>query len=174
MRESGILAATNTSAGFILPCSAVSPTASCVKRVLLIAGLLALAVPASAQTSTTIAPGGLRAEARLGVASYYAASLHGRRTASGERYDHGALTAAHRSLPFGTLLRVTHERTGRSVLVRVNDRGPFTRGRVLDLSGAAADRLRMRGRGTLRVSYEIVDPESVSSRQDPPRNSRPM
>ena len=130
--------------------------------------LALLAAPSLAQT---IAPGGGRAQARLarsGVASYYAASLHGNRTANGERYNHQALTAAHRSLPFGTLLRVTAPRTGRRVLVRVNDRGPFVRGRQLDLSGAAADRLAMRRRGTARVTFQIVDPDSLPSRRPPP------
>ncbi|MDT0632772.1 septal ring lytic transglycosylase RlpA family protein [Rubrivirga sp. S365] len=141
-------------------------------RLLLLAVLFA-AAPALAQSSGPIAPGGARAEAqrsqaKRGVASYYAASLHGRRTANGERYNRTALTAAHRTLPFGTLLRVTAPRTGKAVLVRVNDRGPFTGGRVLDLSGAAADRLRMRQRGTLRVRYEVVDPDALPSRQAPP------
>ena len=126
-----------------------------------------MAAPAQAQR---IAPGGKRAEARVqsGIASYYARSLHGNRTANGERYNHGAMTVAHKSLPFGTLLRVRSQHSGRAVLVRVNDRGPFIRGRVLDLSGAAADRLRMKGRGTARVSYEIVDPATLPSRQAPP------
>lgn len=117
-----------------------------------------------------ITPGGRRAERRLhsGVASFYARSLHGRRTANGERYNHQALTAAHRSLPFGTLLRVENTRTGRRVLLRVNDRGPFVRGRVLDVSGAAAGRLGMRGAGTARVTYEIVRPSSLPSRRPPP------
>ena len=143
---------------------------------LLAASALLLAAPALAQSSDPVAPGGRRSEvrrnaARPGVASYYAASLHGRRTASGERYNRTALTAAHRSLPFGTLLRVKAPRTGRAVLVRVNDRGPFVRGRALDLSGAAADRLRMRSRGTLRVTYEVVDPATLPSRQAPPPRS---
>ena len=149
---------------------AVQPTVSCVKRLLF---LFALAVglastPAQAQR---IAPGGKRAEARVqsGVASYYARSLHGNRTANGERYNHRALTVAHRSLPFGTLLRVTSRHSGRAVLVRVNDRGPFVHGRVLDLSGAAAERLRMKGRGTARVSYQVVNPATLPSRQAPPR-----
>ena len=117
-----------------------------------------------------ITPGGRRAERRFkyGVASYYARSLHGRRTASGERYDHGAMTVAHKSLPFGTLLRIEDTRTKRRILVRVNDRGPFIRGRVLDLSGAAADRLQMRRRGTARVAYEIVDRASLPSLKTPP------
>ena len=138
-----------------------------------LAALAALALPGVAQQSGPIAPGGARAEsrraaARTGVASYYHASLHGHRTANGERYNHDALTAAHRSLPFGTLLRVTSAHNGRRVLVRVNDRGPFVRGRQLDLSGAAADRLRMRARGTHRVRFEVVDPAALPSRQAPP------
>ena len=137
----------------------------------LVLGLAVLAVPSLAQPAQPIVPGGGRAQAkaaRTGVASYYAASLHGNRTANGERYNHGALTAAHRSLPFGTLLRVTAPRTGRRVLVRVNDRGPFVRGRQLDLSGAAADRLAMRRRGTARVTFQIVNPDSLPSRRPPP------
>ena len=119
----------------------------------------------------TISPGGRRAErrrAQRGVASFYARSLHGRKTASGEPYDHYALTVAHKTLPFGTLLRVTDRRSGRAVLVRVNDRGPFIRGRELDLSGAAADRLQMRSRGTASVAFEIVDPEALPSRRPAP------
>ena len=140
-----------------------------MKRLVFVLALLAL--PTLAQQAGPITPGGRRAEARAarsGVASFYAASLHGRRTASGERYNRNALTAAHRSLPFGTLLRVRSTHNDRRVLVRVNDRGPFVRGRQLDLSGAAADRLAMRRRGTQRVRFEIVDPSTLPSRQDPP------
>jgi len=142
-----------------------------MKRLLLLAGLL-MAGTALAQQAPFLTPGGGRAEsrraARSGVASYYAASLHGHRTANGERYDHHALTVAHRSLPFGTLLRVTSTRSGRRVLVRVNDRGPFVAGRQLDLSGAAADRLGMRRTGTARVTFEVVDPAMLPSHQAPP------
>ncbi len=140
-----------------------------MKRLVLV--LSVLAVPSLAQQAA-ITPGGGRAQAKLdrsGVASFYAASLHGNRTANGERYNHGAMTAAHRSLPFGTLLRVSSVRNGRRVLVRVNDRGPFVRGRQLDLSGAAADRLAMRRRGTQRVQFEVVSPDSLPSRRPPPR-----
>ena len=161
---------------------AVPPPISPVSRRFLIAlgALVALTLPpapsaAQAPASPSvraeaITPGGRRAERRLarGVASYYARSLHGNRTANGERYNHHAMTVAHRSLPFGTLLRVRVPSTGRRVLVRVNDRGPFVHGRTLDLSGAAADRLRMRGRGTARVAYEIVDPATLPSRTPPP------
>ena len=73
-----------------------------------------------------------------GVASWYGPGFQGRRTASGERFNTNALTAAHRSLPFGSRVRVTNEQTGRSVVVRINDRGPFAHGRVIDLSKASA------------------------------------
>ena len=125
---------------------------------------------ALAQRAQRLTPGGPRAAARVehGVASRYGQSLEGRRTANGERYDHDALTAAHRTLPFGTLLRVTNERNGRVVLVRVNDRGPFVRGRTLDLSGAAARGLGFYRRGLTSVRYEVVDPAALPSRQPPP------
>ena len=89
-----------------------------------------------------------------GVAAYYDTNYHGR-TAAGETYDPRKFTAAHRTLPFGTRLKVTDRRTGRSVEVTVNDRGPFTRGRVLDLSLAAAKQLRMLGRGLVRVTADV-------------------
>ena len=147
------------------PASAVPPSDSYVSRILLLAALAAsLAAPAAAQTVT---PGGRRAEARRGVASFYAASLHGRRTASGDRYDRGAFTAAHRTLAFGTVLRVTNERNGRVVYLRVNDRGPFHRARVLDVSGAAADYLQMRGAGTARITFEIVPRDEAPARMGP-------
>ena len=85
-----------------------------------------------------------------GLASYYSKNYHGR-VAAGGRYDPHQYTAAHRNLPFGTHLRVTNPRTKRSVTVVVNDRGPFIRGRVLDLSFAAAQALHMMGPGVVRV-----------------------
>ena len=78
-------------------------------------------------------------EIARGQASWYGGKFHGRRTASGERFDMNALTAAHPSLPFGTRVRVRNPRNGREVLVRINDRGPFTGGRIIDLSRAAAE-----------------------------------
>ncbi len=89
-----------------------------------------------------------------GLASYYGKDYHGR-LATGGHYDPRKFTAAHRSLPFGTHLRVTNPRTKRSVTVVVNDRGPFIRGRVLDLSFAAAQALHMTGRGVTRVVAEV-------------------
>jgi rare lipoprotein A len=90
-------------------------------------------------------------ELERGQASWYAPRFHGRRTASGERYDERALTAAHKTLPFGTLVRVRSLVTGKEVEVRVNDRGPFRRGRVIDLSRAAAEALGMMGLGVKQV-----------------------
>jgi rare lipoprotein A len=92
-----------------------------------------------------------------GRASYYSDRLEGRPTASGEPYRGGGLTAAHRTLPFGSRLRVTNLANGRTVVVRVNDRGPFARRRVLDLSRAAAGRLGMLAQGHARVRLELLD-----------------
>ncbi|MEX2356591.1 MAG: septal ring lytic transglycosylase RlpA family protein [Thermaerobacterales bacterium] len=89
-------------------------------------------------------------------ASWYGPGFHGRLTANGERYDQYQLTAAHRTLPFGTILRVIDEVTGRQVLVRVNDRGPFIRGRQLDLSFGAAQAIGLRSRGVGPVLVELV------------------
>lgn len=92
----------------------------------------------SLATGLSIVASSVVASAQCGKASWYA--LHSR-TASGERMNPSALTAAHRTLPFGTRLLVTNQRNGKSVVVRINDRGPFVRGRVLDLSKGAAQRL---------------------------------
>jgi rare lipoprotein A len=86
-----------------------------------------------------------------GIASYYGAKFQGRKTASGERFNNSAMTAAHRSAPFGSQIRVTNLSNGRSVVVRVNDRGPWVRGRIVDVSGVAARQLGMTGRGLTRV-----------------------
>jgi len=90
--------------------------------------------------------------ASYGIASYYS----GTRTASGEKFDGKELTAAHRTLPFGTRLLVTNVKTGRSVTVRVNDRGPFVPGRVVDVSHAAAEKLGMVGAGLAKVKVDVV------------------
>jgi rare lipoprotein A len=91
-----------------------------------------------------------------GTASYYGNELAGNRTSSGERFNPAGLTCAHRSLPLGTRVRVTNLTNGRSVIVRVNDRGPFTRGRILDVSLAAAREIAMIGPGSARVRIEVV------------------
>lgn len=88
-----------------------------------------------------------------GMASYY---WQGTRTASGARFNPNGLTAAHRTLPFGTRVRVTNHSNGRSVTVTINDRGPFIKGRVIDLSRGAAQVIGMTGAGVARVSYSVV------------------
>jgi rare lipoprotein A len=95
--------------------------------------------------------------ASSGVASYYAHKYHGRTTASGERFDMHAMTAAHRTLPFGTRVRVTNRDNGKSVVVRINDRGPFVKGRVIDLSLAAAKKLGMVDAGLAQVELRPID-----------------
>ena len=91
-----------------------------------------------------------------GLASWYGPKFHGRRTASGEVFDMHAFTAAHRSLPFGSLVRVTRLDTCAEVVVRINDRGPFTKERILDLSYAAALKLDLVRAGTARVRIEVI------------------
>ena len=99
-----------------------------------------------------------KSEAVVGLASYYAAKFHGKRTASGERFSSKQLTAAHPTLPFGTLLKVTNLRNMKFVIVRVNDRGPHVRGRMVDLSRAAAEHLGITRTGVARVALEILKP----------------
>ncbi len=93
---------------------------------------------------------------QYGNASWYGGKFHGRTTASGERFNKYEFTAAHKKLPFGTILRVTNLRNGKDVYVRINDRGPFIKGRVLDLSLASAEALHFNRRGVIRVKIEIV------------------
>lgn len=94
---------------------------------------------------------------QYGQASWYGPGFHGRRTASGEVYDQMALTAAHPTLPFGTMVRVTNLATGRSVVVRINDRGPFSRERTIDLSRGAARKLGMENAGISWVKIEALE-----------------
>lgn len=95
--------------------------------------------------------------AETGKASWYGKAHQGKRTASGERFDMHALTAAHRTLPFGTIVRVTDLKNGRSVNVRINDRGPFHHDRIIDLSYEAARKLGFVERGTARVEVVVVE-----------------
>jgi rare lipoprotein A len=105
----------------------------------------------------------------IGVASWYGEEFHGRPTSSREVYDMNDLTAAHRTLPFGTYVMVTNLENDRSVVVRVNDRGPFVKGRIIDLSFAAARVLGLVGPGTARVRLEVLrgfkDPEAPGRRE---------
>jgi rare lipoprotein A len=97
--------------------------------------------------------------AQRGVASFYAEAFHGRTTANGETFDMNAMTCAHKTLPFGTILRVTNLDNDRDVTVRVNDRGPYISGRIIDLSKGAARSIDMIDSGTANVLIEVVGSE---------------
>jgi len=113
---------------------------------------LALAAPAAAADEAEAS-----ADLGSGTASYFSREMAGNRTANGERCDPDSLTAAHRTAPFGSRIRVTSLSTGKSVIVRVNDRGPFSGGRVIDLSHAAAREIGMHRTGTAKVSLALLD-----------------
>ncbi len=116
--------------------------------------MLRTVLAAAVLAAPVLAPLPASAFSQIGLASYYGPELHGRRTASGERFNQHGLTAAHRSAPFGSRLKVTNLLNGRSVVVRVNDRGPFIRGRVIDVSAGAARQIGFHGRGVTRVKVE--------------------
>jgi rare lipoprotein A len=103
---------------------------------------------------------------QTGKASWYGDAHHGKKTASGEVYDMAQLTAAHRTLPIGTRVRVTNVANGRSVVVRINDRGPFRDGRIIDLSRAAARELGPLGVGVFTVRLEVL--EDAAAEPAPP------
>ena len=103
-----------------------------------------------------------------GVASWYGADFHGKATANGERYDMDAFTAAHRTLPMPTVVRVTNLENGRSIKLRVNDRGPYARGRIIDVSNRAAKLLGFSGKGTARVRVQFEGRAEVGA--SPPQN----
>ena len=98
-----------------------------------------------------------------GLASWYGAKHHGKRTASGEIFDQKKFTAAHRTLPWGSIVKVTNLDNGKSVEVRINDRGPFTKGRIIDLSRAAAKALGMLESGVSPVRMELLSPREISN-----------
>jgi peptidoglycan lytic transglycosylase len=98
---------------------------------------------------------------QVGVASYYAEKFENHKTADGERFKSDGYTAAHRTLPLGTMVRVTNLENQRSVVVRINDRGPFARKRIIDLSRAAARALGIRNQGLMRVRVEVVSEEAA-------------
>ncbi|WP_114520228.1 septal ring lytic transglycosylase RlpA family protein [Altererythrobacter sp. ZODW24] len=125
----------------------------------------ASAVAADAVDITTITPPievapkpevGVRRTLGTGVASYYGKRFAGRKTANGERFNPRHMTAAHKTLPFGSKVRVTNPRNGKSVIVRINDRGPFIRGRHIDLSRAAAERIGLIQRGHGKVEMALL------------------
>jgi rare lipoprotein A len=92
-----------------------------------------------------------------GMASYYGNEFHGRKTANGERFDQGKLTAAHRTMPFGTRVKVTNTQNGRSVVVRINDRGPFAKGRIIDLSSSAFKSIASINAGVVPVRVQVIE-----------------
>lgn len=118
-------------------------------------GLMLIGGLDSCSSKQAMAPKGKPALKTVGMASYYGKKFHRRRTASGERFNMYKLTAAHRTLPFGTIVRITHLENRRSVTVRINDRGPFTKGRIIDLSYAAAKELKMLSEGVAKVKIRI-------------------
>ena len=114
-------------------------------------------VPSAAQAMETAQDKQAKVLQRLqGTASWYGPGFHGRKTANGERFDSQGLTAAHRSLPFGTRVRVTNLNNGRAVVVRINDRGPFIGNRIIDLSAGAARSIGMLQSGLAPVQLDIL------------------
>lgn len=122
------------------------------KRIFIIITTLLCSLFATAQTKKN-------PTVQQGKASYYSKKFHGRRTASGERIHADSLTCAHRYYPFGTLLKVKHIGNGREVIVKVNDRGPYSRGRVIDLSYRAAKELGMLAQGVSTVEVSVYHPD---------------
>ena len=113
--------------------------------------------PSVIEKLNTVASNTVRKFSQTGMASWYGRQFHGRKTASGETFDMNGLTAAHRSLPLNCYIRVTNKNNGKSVIVKVNDRGPFHGNRVVDLSYGAAKSLGITNAGTASVSIERVD-----------------
>ncbi len=123
--------------------------------------VLALALASATWAAEVLDRPAAASAVREGTASWYGAAFHGRRTASGERFDMHDFTAAHPTLPFGTVVEVRSLVNGRAVRVRINDRGPFTGRRVIDLSHAAAQALGLLGRGTKRVRIRPLAPHEL-------------
>lgn len=122
------------------------------KATLLIAGFIATAGAFLAPATASAEPATAGKHLQSGEASWYGPGFHGRRTASGETFNTNELTAAHRTLPFGTKVRVVNKKTGKSVVVRINDRGPYAHGRVIDLSRASAQAIGISGVGAVALA----------------------
>lgn len=127
------------------------PSSSVLSSLLWLFLALPLTLSASSQQSAE----------EIGIATYYGDKLHGRKTASGELYDKNQLTCAHRTLKFGTKVRVTRMDNGKSIIVRVNDRGPFVKGYIVDLSRKAATEIDMIKEGIVKVKIEVVTDEAA-------------
>ena len=150
-----VLTALLHSSFFILHSSFISQTSNILKRVLVLTALLhssffILHSSFNNNSSFSQTP-------QKGKASYYSKKATGARTSSGERLHHDSLTCAHRTHPFGTMLKVTNPKNGKSVVVKVTDRGPFGRGRIIDLSWRAAKELGMLAQGVAMVLVEVAD-----------------
>jgi rare lipoprotein A len=130
-----------------------------MKKTLTTAALLMTLLPITFESQARPGPG----HTQKGIASYYHDSLHGLKTASGQIYNRNRLSAAHKTLPLGTKIRVTDTLTGNSIVVKVNDRGPFVKGRIIDLSREAASELGMIKRGVSSVKLEVL---SLPPRKD--------
>jgi rare lipoprotein A len=144
------------------------PLASPVIAAATLMAAVALASPPMAAAQAPAAPkaeslSGAVGETQTGLAAYYNQRLHGRRTASGARFDNSAMTTGHQSLPFGTKVRVTSVKNGKSVVLRVNDRGPTQPNRIVDVTRAAAQRLGFVRAGLTEVKLEVV--EAAKSRR---------
>jgi len=123
------------------------------KITLALASLIVTTVATLSPTIASAEPSAASAQkTQAGQASWYGPGFHGRRTASGETFNTNDLTAAHRTLPFGTRVRVVNKKTGRSVVVRINDRGPYAHGRVIDLSRASAQAIGITGVGSVELA----------------------
>ena len=108
------------------------------------------------KTTSTKAKTSNSGSSQSGIASYYGKGLHGSRTASGERHNRNEMVAAHKSLPFGTKVKVTNLSNGKEVVVKINDRGPFVKGRVIDLSYGAFSKIESPGKGLTKVKLEVL------------------
>lgn len=127
--------------------------------VMLIAALLAACATAPVRRTTFL-------ETHQGKASWYGPGFQGRRTASGERFNQRDFTAAHRTLPFGTKVQVTNLMNGKTVVVRINDRGPYGKGRIIDLSKAAAKEIDMIHKGVVPVEITVLDRSPVATTEE--------
>jgi len=117
---------------------------------------------ASKATIRASKPAAKSTKVQVGTASWYGKQFHGRQTASGDTYDMFQFTAAHRTLPLGTIVKVTNLRNGKWVIVKVNDRGPYVGHRLVDLSYGAAQMLAFRQRGIEKVRLEVIEPETLA------------
>lgn len=144
-------------------CGCSGPISWKVALVLVLIAILIGAFVSSCAKKTVMRP----KHSSEGHASWYGPGFHGRTTANGERYNQYAMTAAHKKLPFNTKVRVTNLNNNKTVIVRINDRGPFIRGRIIDLSKKAAKEIAMLGSGTAPVRVETLEVIEVETSRKP-------